>query len=129
MCAPKALRALAAPDEPRFAVDPHPAHILPHSRRDGAVGERSIQEMVARFTAEALCLDFMGAWLMLVCCRGLSAADTLAMTLAMRDSGNIYNYLASAELGSASRRPSPGALDRREVPAARGSRVASRRDR
>jgi hypothetical protein len=77
-------------------IEPFLAHVLGHTSRERELGVRHVRELVERFSADRICVDFMATWLMLVCCRGLSPRDTLALTLAMRDSGNVYDYRSAA---------------------------------
>ena len=51
-----------------------------------------VAELVKHFTADAIPDYQMAAFLMAVNCRGMSMAETRALTLAMRDSGTVLEF-------------------------------------
>jgi pyrimidine-nucleoside phosphorylase len=66
---------------------------LIESKREGKIlAPASIQELVREFTAGTIPDYQMAAFLMAVYFRGLDADETRALTLAMRDSGEILKY-------------------------------------
>jgi pyrimidine-nucleoside phosphorylase len=68
-----------------------PAH-LNQKKRDGqALTAAEIQDLVVSVTDGSLSDAQLGAFLMAVCCRGMTAEETAALTLAMRDSGAVLD--------------------------------------
>ena len=66
---------------------------LIESKREGKIlAPAQIQDLVREFTAGTIPDYQMAAFLMAVYFRGLDADETRALTLAMRDSGEILNY-------------------------------------
>lgn len=56
------------------------------------LSESEIQWLVTHFTNGSIPDYMMSAWLMAVCCQGLTGAETVALTLAMRDSGITLDH-------------------------------------
>ena len=66
---------------------------LIEQKRDGAeLPPESIAEAVAAYTAKAIPDYQMAAFLMAINCRGMTGAETRALTLAMRDSGEVLQF-------------------------------------
>jgi pyrimidine-nucleoside phosphorylase len=66
---------------------------LIESKREGkSLAPRQIQEFIHEFTAGRIPDYQMAAMLMAVYFRGLSTAETTALTLAMRDSGDVLKF-------------------------------------
>ena len=62
-------------------------------KRDGhELSADEVAELVKHFTADAIPDYQMAAFLMAVNCRGMSMAETRALTLAMRDSGTVLEF-------------------------------------
>ena len=62
-------------------------------KRDGhELSADEVAELVKHFTADAIPDYPMAAFLMAVNCRGMSMAETRALTLAMRDSGTVLEF-------------------------------------
>ncbi len=61
--------------------------LIQKTRRREPLTAAQIRWIVDSFTAGEIPDSMMSAWLMAVCCQGLTAAETSALTLAMRDSG------------------------------------------
>jgi pyrimidine-nucleoside phosphorylase len=75
-------------------LNPAPLHIvdLIRKKRDGgALDAREIGFLVAGAANGSLPLEQLSAWLMAAWLRGLSLAETQALTLAMRDSGERFS--------------------------------------
>ena len=62
--------------------------LIQKTRRLMPLSEREIQMLVEGFTNDEVPDYMMSAWLMAVCCQGLTTAETTALTLAMLDSGD-----------------------------------------
>lgn len=66
---------------------------LIESKRDGqALEAGQIKEMISAYVAGRIPDYQMAAWLMAVYFRGLTKAETSALTLAMRDSGDVLRF-------------------------------------
>ena len=61
--------------------------LIQKTRRKEPLQAEEIQMLVEKFTRGEIPDCLMSAWLMAVCCQGLTEEETLALTLAMRDSG------------------------------------------
>ena len=66
---------------------PLPQELLRRKRDGLALGEAEIRSLVAGIADGRLCDAQVGAFAMAVCLRGMDDDETLALTLAMRDSG------------------------------------------
>ena len=62
--------------------------LIQKTRRLIPLTEAEIRFLVEGFTAGEIPDEMMAAWLMAVCCQGLTEAETNALTLTMRDSGD-----------------------------------------
>ncbi|MCC6784454.1 MAG: thymidine phosphorylase [Planctomycetes bacterium] len=67
----------------------HPARLNQHKRDGGAWSDEEIDDIVRGVVDGSLGDGQLGALLMAVCCRGMSARETARLTLAMRDSGRV----------------------------------------
>jgi pyrimidine-nucleoside phosphorylase len=67
----------------------HPARLNQHKRDGGAWSDEEIDDLVRGIVDGSLGDGQLGALLMAVCCRGMSARETARLTLAMRDSGRV----------------------------------------
>ncbi|MCR4645565.1 MAG: thymidine phosphorylase [Oscillospiraceae bacterium] len=65
--------------------------LIQKTRRLTPLTEREIQTLVEGFTRGEVPDYMMSAWLMAVCCQGLTTAETAALTQAMRDSGECLD--------------------------------------
>ena len=65
--------------------------LIQKTRRLEPLTTDEIAFLVQGFTAGEIPDYMMSAWLMAVCCQGLSVAETTALTLAMRDSGQCLD--------------------------------------
>jgi pyrimidine-nucleoside phosphorylase len=78
----------------------HPAELIKRKRDGGALTAQEIGDLVGGVTDGSLGPEQLGAWLMAICIRGMSIAETSALTLAMRDSGTVVDLsgLAGAKV-------------------------------
>jgi pyrimidine-nucleoside phosphorylase len=67
----------------------HPARLIRRKRDGGELSAAEIQDLVAGVVDGSLGEAQLGAFLMAVCLSGMTAAETAALTLAMRDSGAV----------------------------------------
>ncbi len=65
--------------------------LIQKTRRSEPLTHDEITDLVEGFTRGEIPDFMMSAWLMAVCCQGLSAEETVALTLAMRDSGECLD--------------------------------------
>ena len=65
--------------------------IISKTKKSEILSSSEIEWLVGKFTAGEIDDCQMSAWLMAVCLRGLTESETLALTLAMRDSGDILD--------------------------------------
>lgn len=65
--------------------------LIQKTRRLEPLSEGEIRHLVQGFTHGEIPDYMMSAWLMAVCCQGLSVEETVALTLAMRDSGDCLD--------------------------------------
>jgi pyrimidine-nucleoside phosphorylase len=70
----------------------HPALLIAKKRDGLALTAEEIQDLVSGVTDGSLGDAQLGAFLMAVCVRGMTAAETTALTLAMRDSGRVLRH-------------------------------------
>jgi pyrimidine-nucleoside phosphorylase len=69
----------------------HVIDLIRKKRDGGALDAREIAFLVAGASTGAIPLEQLSAWLMAAWLRGLSLDETRALTLAMRDSGEIFS--------------------------------------
>lgn len=72
-----------------------PQELLRKKRMGGALSAAEISELVTGITDGSLKDAQVGALAMAICTRGMSAAETTALTLAMRDSGQVLEWHAA----------------------------------
>jgi pyrimidine-nucleoside phosphorylase len=70
----------------------HPARLIAKKRDGGELAAAEIQDLIGGVTDGSLGDAQLGAFLMAVCCNGMTPAETAAMTLAMRDSGSVLRH-------------------------------------
>lgn len=70
--------------------------LIQKTRRREALTDMQIRWIVEGFTSGEIPDYMMSAWLMAVCCQGLTSEETAVLTLAMRDSGDC---LSMASIG------------------------------
>jgi pyrimidine-nucleoside phosphorylase len=70
----------------------HPARLIGRKRDGGGLSADEISDLVAGVVDGTLGDAQLGAFLMAVCCNGMTAAETTALTLAMRDSGIVLRH-------------------------------------
>ena len=67
----------------------HPARLIEKKRDGGALSADEIADLISGVVDGSLGDTQLGAFLMAVCCNGMTAVETAALTLAMRDSGRV----------------------------------------
>ena len=67
----------------------HPARLIAKKRDAGELSPGEIADLVGGVVDGSLGDAQLGAFLMAVCCNGMTAEETAALTLAMRDSGRV----------------------------------------
>jgi pyrimidine-nucleoside phosphorylase len=70
----------------------HPARLIAKKRDGGELAAAEIADLVSGVVDGSLGDAQLGAFLMAVCCRGMTRAETAALTLAMRDSGRVLAH-------------------------------------
>lgn len=70
----------------------HPARLIAKKRDGGTLSPAEIQDLVAGVVDGSLGDAQLGAFLMAVCCNGMTPDETAALTLAMRDSGRRLHH-------------------------------------
>ncbi|MFK7743212.1 MAG: thymidine phosphorylase [Planctomycetota bacterium] len=70
----------------------HPARLIARKRDGEALGPDEIQDLVDGVCDGSLGDAQLGALLMAVCCNGMTAEETGALTAAMRDSGRVLDH-------------------------------------
>src|SRR5262245_38443375 len=70
----------------------HPARLIQKKRDGEALTGDEIADLVAGVVDGSLSDAQLGAFLMAVCLSGMTAAETAALTLAMRDSGVVMRH-------------------------------------
>lgn len=70
----------------------HPARLIAKKRDGGTLSFAEIQDLVSGVVDGSLGDAQLGAFLMAVCCNGMTPEETAALTLAMRDSGRVLNH-------------------------------------
>lgn len=69
----------------------HPAELIKKKRGGGELSEGEIRDLVAGIVDRSVDDVQLGAFLMAVCCRGMTVVETAHLTLAMRDSGTVLD--------------------------------------
>jgi pyrimidine-nucleoside phosphorylase len=72
----------------------HPARLNQKKRDGGELSDAEIRDLVAGVVDASVSDAQLGAFLMAVCCRGMTVAETTSLTLAMRDSGQVLDLSA-----------------------------------
>jgi pyrimidine-nucleoside phosphorylase len=70
----------------------HPARLIAKKRDGGELSAAEIADLVGGVVDGSLGDAQLGAFLMAVCCNGMTPAETAALTLAMRDSGRVLQH-------------------------------------
>jgi len=70
----------------------HPARLIATKRDGGELSADEIRDLVSGVVDGSLGDAQLGAFLMAVCCNGMTAPETAALTLAMRDSGIVLQH-------------------------------------
>ena len=70
----------------------HPARLIAKKRDGLALSREEIDDLIAGVVDGSLGDAQLGALLMAVCCNGMTAEETVALTLAMRDSGVVLRH-------------------------------------
>jgi pyrimidine-nucleoside phosphorylase len=70
----------------------HPARLIAKKRDGGTLSSDEVQDLVAGVVDGSLGEAQLGAFLMAVCCNGMTPDETAALTLSMRDSGRVLNH-------------------------------------
>lgn len=70
----------------------HPGRLIAKKRDGGELSQAEIQDLVSGVVDGSLGDAQLGAFLMAVCCNGMTPAETAALTLAMRDSGRVLRH-------------------------------------
>ncbi len=70
----------------------HPARLIAKKRDGGILSREEITDLVSGVVDGSLGDAQLGAFLMAVCCNGMSPPETAALTLAMRDSGRVLQH-------------------------------------
>lgn len=72
----------------------HPARLNQKKRDGDELTSEEIRDLVTGIVDGSVGKEQLGAFLMAVCCRGMSVAETTTLTLAMRDSGLVLDLSA-----------------------------------
>jgi len=70
----------------------HPARLIAKKRDGGMLSADELQDLVSGVVDGSLGDAQLGAFLMSVCCNGMTPEETAALTLAMRDSGRVLSH-------------------------------------
>ncbi len=70
----------------------HPARLIAKKRDGGELTTEQIRDLVGGVVDGSLGDAQLGAFLMAVCCNGMTPVETAALTLAMRDSGRVLQH-------------------------------------
>ena len=70
----------------------HPARLIAKKRDGGTLSQDELQDLVAGVVDGSLGDAQLGAFLMSVCCNGMTPEETAALTIAMRDSGRVLSH-------------------------------------
>lgn len=95
---------------PAFPPEPTPQQVLERKRHGGALSADEIAAFVRGLANGGVGDAQAGAFAMAVCCRGMDARETAALTLAMRDSGDRLEWQAEALPGPVVDKHSTGGL-------------------
>lgn len=70
----------------------HPARLIAKKRDGEQLSTEQIRDLVSGVVDKTLGDAQLGAFLMAVCCNGMTSEETAALTLAMRDSGRVLRH-------------------------------------
>lgn len=70
----------------------HPARLIAKKRDGGELSSAEIRDLIGGVVDGSLGDAQLGAFLMAVCCNGMTPDETAALTLAMRDSGRVLRH-------------------------------------
>lgn len=70
----------------------HPARLIAKKRDGGELSAAELRDLVTGVVDGSLGDAQLGAFLMAVCCNGMQPQETAALTLAMRDSGQVLRH-------------------------------------
>ena len=71
----------------------HMTDCIRKTKQGVPLSDDEIRAIVRGTVSDPLIPDYqLSAWLMAVCCKGLSEAETAALTMAMRDSGQVMHW-------------------------------------
>jgi pyrimidine-nucleoside phosphorylase len=70
----------------------HPARLIAKKRDGGELTRAQVADLVSGVVDGSLGDAQLGAFLMAVCCNGMTREETVALTLAMRDSGRVLAH-------------------------------------
>ena len=70
----------------------HPARLIAKKRDGGELANDEIRDLVSGVVDGSLGDAQLGAFLMAVCCNGMTPVETAALTIAMRDSGRVLKH-------------------------------------
>lgn len=70
----------------------HPARLIAKKRDGGTLSPDEVQDLVSGVVDGSLGDAQLGAFLMAVCCNGMTKEETAALTIAMRDSGRVLDH-------------------------------------
>ncbi len=70
----------------------HPARLIARKRDGGELSRAEIEDLIGGVVDGSLGDAQLGAFLMAVCCNGMTAGETAALTVAMRDSGRVLRH-------------------------------------
>ncbi len=95
----------------------HPAELIKKKRDGSELSEGEIRDLVGGVVDGSLGDAQLGAFLMAVCCCGMSVAETTQLTLAMRDSGVVLD-LSSIKGHKVDKHSTGGVGDKVSIPLA-----------
>jgi pyrimidine-nucleoside phosphorylase len=75
-----------------MAMQNHPALLIRKKRDGGELSRAEIRDLVGGVVDGSLGDAQLGAFLMAVCCNGMTPVETAELTLAMRDSGRVLTH-------------------------------------
>ena len=73
-------------------MEASPARLIAKKRDGGELSDDEIHDLVSGVVDGSLGDAQLGAFLMAVCCNGMTARETAALTLGMRDSGRVLRH-------------------------------------
>lgn len=70
----------------------HPARLIAQKRDGGELDREQLRDLIGGVVDGSLGDAQLGAFLMAVCCNGMTRTETVELTLAMRDSGQVLSH-------------------------------------